>query len=165
MQPFVSTREIETLSKPLYFEDLAIGQTFATGTGTVDAERLKAFAAEFDPQPFHMNEIAARASFFGELVASGWHTAALCMRLLVDGELRIVGGLIGMGLEELRWPRPVRPGDVLRVESEVLDLRPSRSRPDRGIVRMRNTAFNQDGQTVMVQVVNMIVPRRPPRES
>jgi acyl dehydratase len=149
------------LSKPLYFEDLTVGQTFATGTVTVDIEKLKAFAAEFDPQPFHLDEVAARSSFFGGLVASGWHTAALCMRLLVDGELQIAGGLIGMGLEELRWPRPVRPGDVLRVESEVLDLRPSRSRPDRGVVRIRNTAFNQDGHTVMVQVVNMIVPRRP----
>src|SRR6478736_9912583 len=103
---------------------------------------IEAFAAEYDPQPFHLDEGAARASYFGGLVASGWHTAALTMKLLVGGDLKIVGGLIGLGAEELRWPRPVRPGDVLRVESEVLELRPSRSRPDRGIVRMRNTAFN-----------------------
>ena len=101
------------------------------------------------------------ASLFGGLVASGWHTAALTMRLLVGGELQVVGGLIGMGVEELRWPRPVHPGDVLRVESEVLGLRPSKSQPDRGIVRVRNTTLNQDGQPVMVQVVNMIVPGRP----
>src|SRR5947208_233078 len=122
---------------------------------------IEAFAAEFDPQPFHLDEDAARASPFGGLVASGWHTAALTMRLLVRGELQVVGGLIGMGAEELRWPRPVRPGDVLRVESEVLGLRPSQSRPDRGIVRVRNTTRNQDGQPVMVQVVHLIVPCRP----
>ena len=149
------------MTAPLYFEDLAVGQTFGTGTVKVEREKIKAFAAEFDPQPFHLDEDAARASIFGGLVASGWHTAALTMRLLVEGELQIVGGLIGMGAEELRWPRPVRPCDVLRVESEVLDLRPSNSRPDRGIVKMRNTTLNQDGQAVMIQVVNMIVPRRP----
>ena len=149
------------MTAPLYFEDLAVGQTFGTGTVTVEPEMIKAFAAEFDPQPFHLDEDAARASPFGGLVASGWHTAALTMRLLVGGELRVVGGLIGLGVEELRWPRPVRPGDVLRVESEVLGLRPSKSKPDRGIVRVRNTTLNQDGQPVMVQVVTMIVPRRP----
>jgi acyl dehydratase len=149
------------MTEPLYYDDLAAGQTFRTGTVTVDAEAVKTFAAEFDPQPFHLDEEAARASFFGGLVASGWHTAALSMKLLAGGELKIVGGLIGLGVEELRWPRPVRPGDVLRVESEVLGLRPSESKPDRGIVRMRNTTLNQDGQVVMVQVVTMIVPRRP----
>jgi acyl dehydratase len=149
------------MNNPLYFEDLAVGQTFSSGTVTVETEMIKAFAAEFDPQPFHLDEDAARSSLFGELVASGWHTAALTMKLLVEGEFKIVGGLIGMGFEELRWPRPVHPGDVLRVESEVLALRPSASRPDRGIVKVRNTTLNQDGQRVMVQVVNMIVPRRP----
>jgi acyl dehydratase len=149
------------MTAPLYFEDLSVGQTFGTGTVTVEPETLKAFAAEFDPQPFHLDEDAARESPFGGLVASGWHTAALTMRLLVGGELRVVGGLIGLGIEELRWPRPVRPGDALRVESEVLGLRPSDSKPDRGIVRVRNTTLNQDGQAVMVQVVTMIMPRRP----
>lgn len=149
------------MPEPFYFEDLAVGQTFETGTVTVEPEMIRAFAAEFDPQPFHLDEEAARASLFGGLVASGWHTAALSMGLLVGGELRVVGGLIGMGAEDLRWPRPVRPGDVLRVVSEVLDLRPSRSRPDRGIVRVRNTTLNQDGQPVMVAVVNMVDPRRP----
>ncbi len=149
------------MTAPLYFEDLAVGQTFGTETVTVLPEQVKAFAAEFDPQPFHLDEAAARASLFGGLVASGWHTAALTMRLLVGGELRVVGGLIGLGVEELRWPRPVRPGDVLRVESEVLGLRPSGSKPDRGIVRVRNTTLNGEGQPVMVQVVTMIVPRHP----
>ena len=149
------------MTAPLYFEDLAVGQTFVTGNVMVEPEEVKAFAAEFDPQPFHLDEGAARGSPFGGLVASGWHTAALTMRLLVGGELRVVGGLIGLGIEELSWPRPVRPGDVLRVESEVLGLRPSQSKPDRGIVRVRNTTLNGEGQPVMVQVVTMVVPRRP----
>jgi acyl dehydratase len=149
------------MTAPLYFEDLSVGQTFGTGTVTVEPETLKAFAAEFDPQPFHLDEDAARASFFGGLVASGWHTAALTMKLLVGGELQVVGGLIGLGIEELRWPRPVHPSDVLRVQCEVLGVRPSKSQPDRGLVRVRNTTLNQDGQPVMVQVVTLIVPRRP----
>jgi acyl dehydratase len=145
----------------LYYEDLAVGQTFGTATFTVELDLIKAFAAEFDPQPFHLDQDAARASLFGGLVASGWHTAALTMRLLVAGELQIVGGLIGLGAEELRWPRPVRPGDVLRVESEVLELRPSKSHPGRGLARLRNTTLDQDGEPVMVMVVTMLVPRRP----
>ena len=102
------------MTAPLYFEDLSVGQTFGTGTVTVEPETLKAFAAEFDPQPLHLDEDAARASVFGGLVASGWHTAALTMKLLVGGELQVVGGLIGLGAEELRWPRPVHPGDQQR---------------------------------------------------
>jgi acyl dehydratase len=146
---------------PLYFEDLAVGQTFETGTVTVEPEMIKAFAAEFDAQPFHLDEHAARVSFFGRLVASGWHTAALTNRLFVEGRLQIVGGLIGVGVEELRWPRPVYPGDVLRVVSEVLFLRQSRSRSDRGLVRMRMTTLNQDDQSVLDQIVVIIVPCRP----
>jgi acyl dehydratase len=149
------------MTRPLYFEDLAVGHRFETGKVAVEAGAIKAFAAEFDPQPFHQDEDAARSSLFGGLVASGWHTAALSMRLLVGGELQIVGGLIGLGVDELRWPRAVHPGDVLRVVSEVVDLRPSKSRPERGIVRVRNTTLNQDDQPVMIQVVNMLVPRRP----
>jgi acyl dehydratase len=149
------------LTEPRYFEDLAVGQTFRTETVTVEAGMIKAFAAEFDPQPFHLDEEAARASLFGGLVASGWHTAALTMRLLVDGEFKLVGGLIGLGAEDLRWPRPVHPGDVLRVESEVLELRPSKSQPDRGLARLRNTTLNQDGEPVMLSAVTVIVPRRP----
>lgn len=149
------------MAAPLYFEDLAIGQTFGTGTVAVEAGAIRAFAAEYDPQPFHLDEAAARSSLFGRLVASGWHTAALSMRLLVAGELQIAGGLIGLGAEELRWPRPVDPGDVLRVQSEVVGLRPSKSQPDRGLATVRNTTLNQHAQPVMVLVVTMIVPRRP----
>jgi acyl dehydratase len=149
------------LNAPLYYEDLAVGQTFGTGTVTVEPEMIMAFAAEYDPQPFHLVEDDARSSFFGGLVASGWHTAALSMKLLVGGELKIVGGLIGLGAEELRWPRLVYPGDVLWVESEVLGLRESKSQPGRGLVRVRNTTLNQDGEPVMVTVVTMVVPRRP----
>jgi acyl dehydratase len=145
----------------LYLEDIAVGQTYVTGTVEVETDKVKAFAAEFDPQPFHLDAAAGRASMFGGLVASGWHTAAMTMRLLVDGEFQIAGGLIGLGVEEVRWPRPVRPGDVLRVESEVLDVRHSKSQPDRGIVKMRNTTLNQAGEPVMVQVVNIMAPRRP----
>jgi acyl dehydratase len=148
------------MSAPLYYEDMAVGQTFGTGTVLVEPDMITAFAAEFDPQQFHLDQDAARASLFGELVASGWHTAALSMRLLVEGELRIVGGLIGLGAEELRWPRPVHPGDVLRVESEVVELRLSKSHPGRGLVRVRNTTLNQDGEPVMIMVVTMIAPRR-----
>jgi acyl dehydratase len=146
---------------PMFLEDLTVGQTFRSGTVTVEPGRIKAFAAEFDPQPFHLDEAAAAGTLFGGLVASGWHTAALSMRLMVESEFRIAGGLIGAGVEEIRWPRPVYPGDVLRVESEVLDIRPSQSKPDRGIARVRNTTVNQAGQPVMIQVANLIVPRRP----
>jgi acyl dehydratase len=145
----------------MFLEDLRVGQIFRSGSVTVDLEKAKTFAAEFDPQPFHLDEAAAAGSLFGGLVASGWHTAALSMRMMVESDFRIAGGLIGAGVEEIRWPRPVRPGDVLRVESEVLDIRPSQSKPDRGIVRVRNTTLNQDGQPVMIQVANLIVPRRP----
>lgn len=151
------------MTGPRVYEDLAVGQTFGTGTVTVDLAAIQAFAASYDPQPFHLEESAARSSLFGELVASGWHTAALTMRLMVQGELRIAGGLIGLGAEELRWPRPVRPGDVLRVETEVLELRPSQSQPSRGVVKVRNTTLNQDDQPVMIAIVNMIVPRRDAR--
>src|SRR5438105_11242828 len=144
-----------------YLEDFTVGETFRSGTVAVDLAAVKQFAAQFDPQPFHLEEGEARASLFGGLVASGWHTAALTMRLIVQSELQIVGGVIGAGVDQLQWPRPVRPGDVLRVESEVLDVRPSKSRPDRGIVKTRTTTFNQDDQPVMVMVSNLVVPRRP----
>src|SRR5215212_10516470 len=142
-----------------YWEDFNNGSVAEYGPRLVTRDEIVAFAAEFDPQPFHLDEDAARTSFFGGLVASGWHTAALSMRLLVDGEFQVDGGLIGMGAEELRWPRPVRAGDVLRVESEILDMRPSKSQSDRGIVRVRNTTVNQAGEPVMIAVVNMVVPR------
>jgi acyl dehydratase len=148
------------LSDTLYLEDLAVGRKFATATVTITPAQSKAFAAQFDPQPFHLDDAAARASVFGRLAASGWHTAALTMRLLVDGELKLAGGLIGLGCE-LKWPRPVYPGDTLRVESEILDIRVSESKPDRGVVTMRNQTLNQHGEPVQVAVVKVLVPRRP----
>jgi acyl dehydratase len=144
-----------------YLEDLAVGQRFGSPTVTVDVERIKSFAGEFDPQPFHLDETAAKDTFFAGLAASGWHTAALTMRLLVDGEFKPAGGIIGAGVEELRWPRPTRPGDVLHVESEILEIRPSKSRPEIGLVKIRNTTLNQNGEPVQVFVANLLVPRRP----
>jgi acyl dehydratase len=149
-----------TPSEPLFFEDLAVGQKFQSGTVTIELDEIKAFAGQFDPQPFHLDAAAAAGSFFGGLVASGWHTAALTMRLIVTSELKISGGSIGMGVDQIRWPRPVWPGDTLRVESEVIELRPSRSNPERGIVKMRSTTLNQNGETVMEQTANLIVPRK-----
>jgi acyl dehydratase len=143
-----------------YLEDFAMGQTFGSGRLRIDAERAKAFAAEFDPQPFHLDEEAAANTLFRGLAASGWHTAAVTMRLLVDSELKPAGGIVGAGFEELRWPRPVRPGDVLRVESEVLEVRPSRSRPEQGLIKVRTTTLNQNGEAVQVFVGNLIVPSR-----
>lgn len=145
----------------LYLEDFAVGQTFGSGRLRVDEARIKSFAAEFDPQPFHLDPEAARSTLFGGLAASGWHTAALTMRLLVDSELKAAGGVIGASIEELRWPQPVRPGDELRVESEVVEVRTSKSRPQQGMVKVRTTTFNQDGVAVQVFVGNLVVPRRP----
>jgi acyl dehydratase len=124
-----------------YLEDFAVGQRFATGRLRVDAEMIKSFAAEFDPQPFHLDEAAAVKSIFKGLAASGWHTSALTMRLIVDGEFKPAGGIVGAGMEEFRWPLPVRPGDELRVESEILDVRPSKSRATQGLLKVRNTTL------------------------
>ena len=145
----------------MWFEDLKVGMTFRSGEVVVDPARVKSFAAEFDPQPFHLDEAAARGSRFGGLVASGWHTAAMTMRLLVTSELRIAGGLIGLGVDDLQWPAPVRPGDVLRAESQVLESRPSRSGAPRGIVLMRTTTLNQGGTVVQQMTAKLLVPRRP----
>jgi acyl dehydratase len=143
-----------------YFEDFAVGQTFASGRMQVTPERIKSFAGEFDPQPFHLDEDAAGASMFRGLAASGWHTAAMTMRLLVDSELKPAGGIIGAGFEELRWPRPTRPGDELRVESEILQMRPSKSRPEQGLLKVRTTTLNQNNEPVQVFTANLVVPRR-----
>jgi acyl dehydratase len=145
-----------------YLEDLAVGQRYVGGTASLDLEAIKAFAAAFDPQPFHLDEVAARTSLFGRLVASGWHTMALTMRLLVEGEFRSLWGLVGLGADELRWPRPVYPGDVLSVEWEVLEVRPSGSRSDRGTARLRVTTRNQRGEVVLTLITTILVPRRPP---
>jgi acyl dehydratase len=144
-----------------YLEDFAVGQVFGSGRLVVEAERIKTFAAEFDPQPFHLDEKAARDTIFRGLAASGWHTAAMTMRLLVDSEMTPAGGIVGAGFDEFRWPRPVRPGDELRLESEVLDVRPSKSRPEQGLIKVRTTTLNQDGDAVQILIANLVVPRRP----
>ena len=143
----------------LYLDDLTLGQRFTTAEHRLDPERLVAFAAEFDPQPFHLDEAAARCSLFGGLAASGWHTASITMRLMVTSGPAIAGGLIGAAVE-LSWPRPTRPGDVLHVVSEVTDIAPSRSRPERGMVTMRSETRNQNDEVVQVMVGRMVVPRR-----
>jgi acyl dehydratase len=144
-----------------YLEDFAVGQVFNTGRLRVDKEQIFAFARQFDPQPFHVDEEAARRSPFQGLAASGWHTAALTMRLLVDGELKPAGGILGVGFDELSWPRAVRPGDELRAKSEIVEVRPSKSRPDRGMIRVRTTTLNQSDETVMTFTGNLLVPKRP----
>ena len=145
----------------LYLEDFAAGQIYRSGAVAVDAAAIKRYAAEYDPQAFHLDEEAADKSFFQGLAASGWHTASLTMRLLVDSELTPAGGIVGAGLDEFRWPRPVRPGDSLRVECAVLEVRPSKSRPGQGLVKIRVTTLNQNGEPVLVMVPNLVVPRRP----
>lgn len=146
--------------RQLYLEDLFVGQRFTTATHAIDARQVKAFAAEFDPQPFHLDEEAARTSLFAGLAASGWHTAAVTMRLLVTSGPKIAGGIIGSAVE-IAWPRPVRPGDLLRVESEVVEVAPSRSRPDRGAIRLRSETRTQTGDIVQTFTARLVVPRRP----
>ncbi len=145
---------------PLYLEDLSIGQCFTSGSQQMTVEAIKAFASQFDPQPFHLDEAAAELSFFKGLAASGWHTAAVTMRLLVTSGLTLAGGLIGAG-GELTWPKAVRPGDVLTVESEVLDLQPSKSKPERGLVTVRSRTLNQKGEVVQDMTTRMLVWRKP----
>jgi acyl dehydratase len=147
-----------TATAALYLEDLHAGQRFLSGTHRIGEEQIRAFAGQFDPQSFHLDAGAAKGSLFGGLAASGWHTAAVTMRLLVGG-LPIAGGIIGAG-GEIAWPKPVRPGDVLQVESEIVDLRPSLSRPDRGTVTVRSETRNQLGEIVQVLVAKLVVPRR-----
>ena len=146
--------------EPLYLEDLWVGQKFTSGTYMMEAARIKEFAAEFDPQPFHLDENAAQSSLFNGLAASGWHTAAVAMRLLVTGGLRFANGILGLG-GEIAWPKPTRPGDVLHVESEIVDIKPSRSKPDQGIVTVRGTMLNQNGEAVYVLTAKLLVVRRP----
>jgi acyl dehydratase len=143
-----------------YLDDLRVGQRFTSGSLTVEEAEIKSFAARYDPQPFHLDEQAARDSLFGGLAASGWHTAALSMRLLVGGGAPIAGGVIGAS-GELAWPRPTRPGDVLTVVTEVLEVTPSKSRPDRGFATLRSETRNQNGEAVQIFTMRLVVPRRP----
>ena len=143
---------------PFYLDDLRVGQRFLSGTHRIDEEQIRAFAEQFDPQPFHLDPESAKTTLFEGVVASGWHTAAITMRLLVDSGLPIAGGIVGAGAE-IAWPSPVRPGAVLHVESEILELRPSRSRPDRGMVTVRSETRDHAGEVVQVLVARLVVPR------
>jgi acyl dehydratase len=146
-----------------YLEDLAPGQVFTSDArAVVDAAAIKRFAGEFDRQPFHLDEASARATFFKELVASGWHTTALTMQLVVE-TLPLSHGIIGSGVDELRWPRPVRPGDTLRLHCEVIDVQPSKVRPSSGTVRIRMTTLNQNDEPVQTMTANLLAFRRPER--
>jgi len=143
----------------LHLEDLHVGQRFVSGTHRIDEGQIKAFAKQFDPQPFHLDAEAAKETLFEGLVASGWHTAAVSMRLLVESGLPIAGGLIGAG-GEIAWPKPTRPDATLHVESEILEIKPSRSHPDRGVATIRSETRNQHGEIVQVLIAKLVVPRR-----
>lgn len=144
----------------LYFEDLHPGMKFdSLGSYKVTAEEIKEFAEHYDPQPFHLDQSAGESSFFKGLAASGWLTAAIVMRLRVES-IRIAGGMIGAGVEEMRWTHPVRPGDSLRTEAEILNVRHSQSRPQYGIVRSRTVCYNQSGDVVLRSIVNFLAPLR-----
>jgi acyl dehydratase len=143
----------------LHLDDLDVGQRFTSGSYVMEAARIKEFAAEFDPQPFHLEEAAAEASVFKGLAASGWHTAAAAMRLLVTGGLPFASGIVGLG-GEIAWPKPTRPGDTLHVETEIVEITPSRSKPHQGIVTVRGTMFNQNQEAVYVLTAKLLVSRR-----
>ena len=147
------------MSERLFLEDLAAGQRFVSAARTVSAAEIKAFAARYDPQPFHLDDAAAMGTLFAGLAASGWHTAALTMRMVIES-VPVAGGIVGTG-GELTWPRPTRPGDTLHVETEVLEITPSRSRPERGTVVVRCTTLNQNGEAVQIFTPKIVVPRRP----
>lgn len=146
-----------------YFEDFAVGDRFAAGPVEATQEAIIGFAREFDPQAFHVDPAAAAHSLFGGLAASGWHTAALTMRMIIESDMGIPWGVVGLGVDELRWFKPVRPGDHLRLESEVVAVRPSGSKPDRGTIRVHSQTLNQHNVPVMSFVSSLIVPRRPGR--
>ncbi len=145
--------------KERYFEDLKIGDRFKSGTYKVSEDQIVSFAREFDPQPFHIDRAVAHKTMFGGLFASGWHTAAITMRLFVQ-TLNFAEGAIGLGVDELRWPNAVRPDDVLHVETEILDVRESRSKPTHGIIRIRNVTTNQRSEIVQTMFASALVSRR-----
>ena len=142
-----------------FLDDLRVGQRFTSGTYIMNAAKIKEFAAEFDPQPFHLDESAAQASVFKGLAASGLHIAAVAQRLLATGGLPLAGGILGLG-GEIAWPKPTRPGDTLHVESELVEITPSRSKPDQGIVTVRSAMINQEREAVYLLTAKLLVPRR-----
>jgi acyl dehydratase len=144
-----------------FYEDLKVGDTFRTAEAVVTEADILRYGREFDPQPFHTDPVAAKASFFGGLVASGWHTAGVSMRLMVQSELRLEEGVIGQGVEHVLWPRPVFPGDTLRVDCTVEELHEKRGRADYGTVKLRCVTRNQDGKVVQDMAANLLVKRRP----
>jgi len=143
-----------------YLEDFEVGQRFGSGSYAVTADEIIAFARAFDPQPFHLDEATAKHTVFEGLVASGWHTAAITMRLIVTSSFKPAGGILGAGVDQIRWLKPVRPGDVLRVESEVVEIRPSASRSDRGVLKTRHTTYNQKDEAVQVVTSVLLVLRK-----
>jgi acyl dehydratase len=145
----------------IYLEDLVAGEVHELGEHRISREAIVDFAAHWDPQPFHLDEEAGRASIYGGLIASGWHTVVIFMRLFADGLLNRAQAMGSPGVDELRWHRPVRPGDLLRGRVEVLEVRPSRSRPDRGMARLRSVVVNQEGDEVLSFIANVIFGRRP----
>ncbi|MEO5722463.1 MAG: MaoC family dehydratase [Chthoniobacterales bacterium] len=148
----------------LYLEDITVGQRFPSDAYQITEAAIIDFARQFDPQPFHLDRAAAEASVFGGLSASGWHTAAVAMRLFMTGPLQFEGGAIGLGVDELRWPTAVRPNDTIRLETEILETRLSRSKTGYGIVRVSNTARNQNGKVVLSYCANALVRSRKPSE-
>jgi acyl dehydratase len=151
----------EAASRPmLYLEDLSVGQRFTSGSHRLDTAQIVTFAEQFDPQPFHLSDAAAKGSLFNGLAASGWHTAAITMRLQVESGPRLAGGVIGASCE-VAWPRPTRPGDELHVVSEIIAIKPSRSRPDRGMLTLRSETVNQRGEVVQTLVAQLVILRRP----
>jgi acyl dehydratase len=157
---------VSTASATRYFEDFSEGLRFSSPTAiAMTAERIKSFAGEFDPQPSHVDEVAARGTLLGELVASGWHTAAVAMRLIVSSDLGLSGQAAGVQVESMRWQRPVRPGDSLRVDGAVLETRPSRSRVDTGLVKFRAVVYNQRDEVVLDSTHVILVSRRSPAKA
>jgi acyl dehydratase len=154
-----ATQQSHQPGEHLYLDDLHVGQRFTSGTYLMEEARIKEFAAEFDPQRFHLDETAAEASVFKGLAASGWHTAAVAMRLLVTGGLPFANGIVGLG-GEVAWPRPTRPGDTLHVDSEIVEITPSRSKPHQAVVTVRGTMFNQNREAVYVLTAKLLVSKR-----
>jgi acyl dehydratase len=149
----------ENVNERIYLDDLRVGQKFSSAAEEMTEAEILTFAERYDPQPFHLDHEAAKGTLFGGLAASGWHTAAFTMRLNVTSGPKFAGGILGGG-GEISWPMPTRPGDVLHVESEVLEVTPSRSKPDRGMVLLLSNTVNQDGKVVQVSKMKLVVPKR-----